>query len=610
MAEQMTKLRILIASPGDVHQERKKLRTVIQEVSHDFAEPEGLILDPIMWESHVTPGFGKDAQDVVNQQLGNFDIFVGLFWSRLGTPTGRALSGSVEELEWALSILQREPLTHKVLVYFCLREINPMNIDVEQLAKVQKLRAHLKSLGGLLGEYIAVEDLEAQFKTHLRLLIKQYGKSWGNASIPKQIESNKEVSQSVDIQVIWDRKSYRAAIDNARLLVRLNVDEAYFKHMLDKQEQTRIQVHHVLVLDLSGSMEKPDKYPLLIKAVDAYLSILDSQDLVTLIPFSTESEVIIGSESVDNFRGRIASVQTLLDNWPHRFHSTYMDGALKSTISTIREARKKGFKGIERVSCLTDGHLDDQTQCKFTFREFASLEAEINLFGFGSDFSVANAEDLQAHPNQALVRYVPAGGELEGYFAHLARTSQRIIMRNASIQILFKEGAKITCYNAFWCQPHEQHIGSYTDTAIPTIRAEISSVEFKKSYVLLVELRIWEESQDLGTITFTAESQGGIVKASQKLQPTFGGGPQPEDPFVKDLANIVAALVSDDRETQILALRSKIKLYESEGRAPEYINSLRKQLGILEKGKDSVVLTKDDVNYIDATDQTSSTGLA
>lgn len=610
MPEQMTRLRVLVASPGDVSDERSRLRSVIHEVSRDFAEPAGLILEPVMWESHVAPGFGKDPQDVVNQQLGNFDIFVGLFWARLGTPTQRALSGSVEELEWALSILQKEPSTHRVLVYFCLREINPMSIDVEQLAKVQELRRHLQRLGGLLGEYNAVDDLADKFKTHLRLLIKQYGKSWGNVAVSHPVESDQDVQQSVDLQIIWDRKSYRATNDNAKLLIRLNVDENYFKRELGKQENTRVQVHHVLVLDLSGSMQVSDKYPVLLKAVDAYLSILDSEDLITLIAFSTESEVMISGETIEKVRGRIEPVYSMIDGWSHKFHSTYMDTALKSAISNIREARTRGFTGITRLSCLTDGQLNDQAECKFTFRELASMEIETNLFGFGSDFSINGAEDLQAHPGQALIRYVPAGGELEEYFAHLARTSQRIIMRNASIRVEFDKAAKITCYNAFWCRPHEQHIGSYSDQVTPSIRADLGSVELKKSYVLLIELRIWEEVRRIGTITFTAESLGGIINVSKPLEPTFGSEIQPEDPFVKDLANIVAALVSDDRETKKLAVRSKIKLYESEGRPPEYINSLRKQLDLLEKGEGSVEFTPDEVNYLRATHQSVSMAVA
>jgi len=28
---------------------------------------------------------GRDAQDVVNQQIGEYDIFVGIIWKRMGT---------------------------------------------------------------------------------------------------------------------------------------------------------------------------------------------------------------------------------------------------------------------------------------------------------------------------------------------------------------------------------------------------------------------------------------------------------------------------------------------------------------------------------------------
>ncbi|MYD31374.1 MAG: DUF4062 domain-containing protein, partial [Nitrospira sp. SB0661_bin_20] len=55
-------------------------------------------MDVVRWETRTTPGFGKDPQDVINKQISDaYDIFIGIMWTRFGTPTPRAGSGTEEE---------------------------------------------------------------------------------------------------------------------------------------------------------------------------------------------------------------------------------------------------------------------------------------------------------------------------------------------------------------------------------------------------------------------------------------------------------------------------------------------------------------------------------
>ena len=41
----------------------------------------------------------SDPQDVVNRQIGEYDLFVGILWNRMGTPTAVATSGTEEEFQ-------------------------------------------------------------------------------------------------------------------------------------------------------------------------------------------------------------------------------------------------------------------------------------------------------------------------------------------------------------------------------------------------------------------------------------------------------------------------------------------------------------------------------
>lgn len=99
-------------------------------------------------------------------------------------------------------------------------------------------------------------------------------------------EISNDASQSFGARchVEWDRSSYHIGTDLCRALITLQLDEPKEAH---EQSLTtlRTPVHHLLVLDVSGSMNKPNKYPVLADAVDVYLRTLSATDVVTLNPF-------------------------------------------------------------------------------------------------------------------------------------------------------------------------------------------------------------------------------------------------------------------------------------------------------------------------------------
>jgi hypothetical protein len=411
---------------------------------------------------------------------------------------------------------------------------------------------------------------------------------------PASAEAAPAAAVPVEIQTLWDRDSYRAGIDLCRLLLRISVDEASAE-----AEPQRTEVHHVLALDVSGSMNVAEKYPILKEAVDAYLRFVASDDLVTLILFSSQSEVLVSQELVGALRERAPRIETILDAWPHRFHSTRMHGALRAALTTITEARARGFSGVERLCCLTDGRIHDAFDCQLTLREFPPLGIQVNIFGFGRDFSTAQAESLLARNADGIVRYVEAGGSALGeYFGHMARTSQRVIMTDATLSIEVSEG--VTCANVFVCRPHERHLGNFEDEAAPTVNVRLGNIELRKKYLVLVELRAWEEVRALGCARFSATTPGGRVRAERRLVPPWGEYLGSLDPLLGTIADSVASLVSTDPSTNIVALEARLKLAEIEALPTAYIEALRNQLAVLKSGGSLDDLSEDDRNYTTA----------
>jgi hypothetical protein len=91
--------RVLIASPSDLAEERQAATDAINEWNAQHAAAESVVLLPVKWETHALPETGQRPQQAINRQLvQECDILVGMFWTKLGTATGVAESGTVEEV--------------------------------------------------------------------------------------------------------------------------------------------------------------------------------------------------------------------------------------------------------------------------------------------------------------------------------------------------------------------------------------------------------------------------------------------------------------------------------------------------------------------------------
>ena len=69
MTFQANMLRVVIASPGDVTEERKAVTEEILRWNDANAFARKLALLPVKWETHSTPQQGDHPQAIINRQL-------------------------------------------------------------------------------------------------------------------------------------------------------------------------------------------------------------------------------------------------------------------------------------------------------------------------------------------------------------------------------------------------------------------------------------------------------------------------------------------------------------------------------------------------------------
>jgi hypothetical protein len=176
MPIRITKIRIFVASPQDVAYERNRLKNVIDELNTFVADDKDFILELVRWETHCVPDMGE-TQGVINKQIGDYDIFVGIMWKRFGTPTKKANSGTEEEFLKAYESWKTDEKPLRILFYFCQKPyvLNTIQ-EVDQLKKVIEFKSKLQQKG-LIFTYPGPKGFADKVRPHLTKTILDLAKT-------------------------------------------------------------------------------------------------------------------------------------------------------------------------------------------------------------------------------------------------------------------------------------------------------------------------------------------------------------------------------------------------------------------------------------------------
>jgi hypothetical protein len=155
------KVNVAVASPGDVEKERDSVLRVFSRWNNN--NDELAFLNAVMWEFSSVPTLGDHPQHLLNDQLiDKSDILIAIFWSKLGTPTPTANSGTVEEIR---EFIKRKG-PGRVMLYFCRRDVPYELINPSELSKLQEFKEQMRTQG-LFHQYQHVEEFERDLYQHL-----------------------------------------------------------------------------------------------------------------------------------------------------------------------------------------------------------------------------------------------------------------------------------------------------------------------------------------------------------------------------------------------------------------------------------------------------------
>ena len=162
----------MIASPGDVAEERKVVTEEIHRWNDANAFARKLVLLPVKWETHSTPQLGDHPQTIINRQLlEEADIVIGIFGTRVGTPTEEYVSGTVEEIK------KHVAAGKTAKIYFSDVPVPPSSLNPAQYASLQQFREECQSTG-LYATFVSIQQFRTDFSHHLNLELNQLRDRW------------------------------------------------------------------------------------------------------------------------------------------------------------------------------------------------------------------------------------------------------------------------------------------------------------------------------------------------------------------------------------------------------------------------------------------------
>lgn len=195
MSYQANVFYVMLASPSDVVDELKIAREIILDWNVVHSYSKNIVLLPVNWEYSAYSSFGNRPQEILNKQiLKNADLLVGIFWTRIGTPTGNAVSGTVEEIE------EHVKSGKPTMLFFSNRQISPDKINDEQYRAVLRLKAEYQTKG-LTYSFDSTDSFRTLFQRQLPLLINdnpeyffgfEYPQDFGFVSEEKKTELSQE----------------------------------------------------------------------------------------------------------------------------------------------------------------------------------------------------------------------------------------------------------------------------------------------------------------------------------------------------------------------------------------------------------------------------------
>lgn len=179
MAQLLKNYLLFISGPSDVSQEHTIIKKVVEEINIWIIKYFPVSISTFHYVDDVYPNINENPQEVVDEQLREAEIFVGVFSKRCGTPVSikdkTYNSGSEKEFYTFLENKKDGNYSNKIMVYFNESPL-PSDIDLKQYSKVLEFKENIKPMG-IVFPFREIENFHFYVYRHLLLALHSFIKA-------------------------------------------------------------------------------------------------------------------------------------------------------------------------------------------------------------------------------------------------------------------------------------------------------------------------------------------------------------------------------------------------------------------------------------------------
>lgn len=178
MAKNFLHYNILISCPSDIADDKYIVDEAVKTINEENANFNNIQFDVKYWTKNVLYSYGTPQQIINDNIVYDSDIVVALFGTKLGTPTDKYDSGTIEEIEIMIK--------NKKQVFVCFSEKDitiPSDADEEYLESLIKVKRFKKAYNSLYITYKNNEQLKDRIENQLRLYLNKINKTANKSDI-------------------------------------------------------------------------------------------------------------------------------------------------------------------------------------------------------------------------------------------------------------------------------------------------------------------------------------------------------------------------------------------------------------------------------------------
>lgn len=161
---------VFVSSPSDTKEERSVITEIIDEINWYYEPVEEIPrLKLLDLENNVRSKItGLEPQAIIDEQIKGYDVFIGIFRNKFGTPTEKYGSGTEQEFYNAWEKYNENPDSVEISFYFCSKlPSDKKEVNMEDLMAINKFKEKIGN-EGFYKEYDSIKKFKEIIRADLR----------------------------------------------------------------------------------------------------------------------------------------------------------------------------------------------------------------------------------------------------------------------------------------------------------------------------------------------------------------------------------------------------------------------------------------------------------